>query len=70
MQIMLDANIIVSAILFPQSPITKALKHMISNYKLVLSRYTVDEIEKVFNKKFPHRINEIKNFMEKIPYEL
>jgi len=67
---MLDANVIISAILFPKSIVAKAFKHLIDNYNLVLSKYTIDEIEDVFNEKFPHRINEMRAFMNKIPYEL
>jgi putative PIN family toxin of toxin-antitoxin system len=70
MQIMVDANIIVSAILFPQSIVSGTIKNIISHDKLVLSQYIINEIKDVFNKKFPHRIDEMKKFMEKLPYEL
>jgi putative PIN family toxin of toxin-antitoxin system len=67
---MADANIIVSAILFPKSVIANVLKHLIDNYSLVLSTYTIYEVEDVFNEKFPHRVTEMKDFLQKIPYEL
>jgi predicted nucleic acid-binding protein len=67
---MVDANIVVSAILFPKSVVARAFNHLIDNYNLVLSKYTVDEIEDVFKEKFPHRIIEMKEFMEKTPHEL
>ena len=67
---MVDANIIISAVLFPKSIVANAFKHMIDNYNLVLSKYTIDEVEDVFNEKFPHRINEMRTFMKKISYEL
>ena len=70
MRIMADANIIVSAILFPKSVVANALKHLIDNFSLVLSEYTIYEIEDVFNEKFPHRITEMKEFLKKTPYEL
>ncbi|GHT91727.1 hypothetical protein FACS1894140_2770 [Spirochaetia bacterium] len=70
MQIMVDANILISAILFPQSTVTKVLRHIVSNHILMLSQYTIDETKKVFTKKFPHRIDEMNKFMEKIPYKL
>jgi putative PIN family toxin of toxin-antitoxin system len=66
---MADANIIVSAILFPKSTIANLLKHLIDNFSLVLSKFTIYEIEDVFNEKFPHRINEMKEFLQKTPYE-
>ena len=67
---MLDANIIVSAILFPKSIVSESIKDMILNHKLIISQYTIEEIIKVFNRKFPHRINEMDEFMEKLPYKL
>jgi len=67
---MVDANILISAILFPQSIISEIVKHIIRNSKMILSQYTVDEVYKVFGRKFSHRINEMESFMEKLPYEL
>ena len=70
MRIMVDANIIVSAILFPKSIIAKSFIHLIDNFNLTLCKYTLDEIENVFNKKFPHKSAEMKRFLRKTPYEL
>ena len=70
MRIMVDANIVVSAILFPKSVVARAFNHLIDNHNLVLSKYIIDEIEDVFNEKFPHRITEMKEFIETTPYEL
>jgi predicted nucleic acid-binding protein len=67
---MVDTNIIVSAILFPNSIVAKAFSHLIENYNLALSKYTIFGIEDVFNEKFPHRIMEMKEFIQKTPYEL
>jgi putative PIN family toxin of toxin-antitoxin system len=67
---MVDANIIISAILFPNSIVAKAFNQLIENYDLVLSKYTLFEIEDVFNEKFSHRMMEMKEFMQKTPYEL
>jgi putative PIN family toxin of toxin-antitoxin system len=70
MRIMVDANIIISAILFPKSVVARAFQHMIDNYTLTLSQYTIDEVEDVFNEKFPYKIDEMKIFINKVPYEL
>jgi len=67
---MLDTNIIISAILFPKSIITEIVKHVIINHKIVLSQYSITEINEVFDRKFPHRVNEMEIFMKKLPYEL
>jgi len=52
MRIMVDANIIVSTILFPNSIVAKSFQHLIDNYDLVLSEYTIEEVEDVFNEKY------------------
>ena len=67
---MVDANIIVSAILFPNSIISDTLKHILINNEITLSQYTIDEINDVFARKFPHRINEMEMFLGKLPYSL
>jgi putative PIN family toxin of toxin-antitoxin system len=70
MKIMLDANIIVSAVLFPQSIISEILKHIVLNNEIILSEYTINEIKKVFNKKFSNSINDMENYLDKLPYKL
>ena len=70
MKIMADANIIISAILFPKSIISEVVKHIVYNDRITLSQYTIDEIKEIFNRKFPHRLNEMENYLEKLPYEL
>src|SRR5215510_14702836 len=70
MRIMIDANIIVSAILFPNSNIAKAIDHIGNNFDLIISKYTLEEVEDVFNEKFPHKLSEMYEFMKQVPYEL
>ena len=65
---MLNANIIISAILFPNSIISEVIKHIVANDKIILSQYTINEVIKVFHRKFPHRIDEMEIFLEKLPY--
>lgn len=67
---MIDANVIVSAILFPQSIVSEIIKHIILYNKLTLSQYTIDEVKEVFYRKFPHRVNEMEKFIKNLPYEL
>ncbi|MCL2411647.1 MAG: putative toxin-antitoxin system toxin component, PIN family [Treponema sp.] len=68
MKIMVDANIIISAILFPKSIISEILKHIVLNNEIILSEYTINEIRDVFNRKFPNRTNEMENYLDKLPY--
>jgi putative PIN family toxin of toxin-antitoxin system len=65
-----DTNIIISAGLFPESNIGRVLKHIMQNHNLVLSRYTLDELKEVFEKKFEKRIEYLNQFVENLEYEL
>jgi putative PIN family toxin of toxin-antitoxin system len=67
---MVDANIIISAGLFPESTVGKALGHIVKNHKLVLSKYTLDELRNVFKRKFPDKALFLENFIERLKYEL
>ena len=42
---MVDANILISAILFPKSTVSESVKKMILNGDLIISQYTIDEIK-------------------------
>jgi predicted nucleic acid-binding protein len=58
MEIIVDSNIIVSAILFPNSIVAKVFDFILDNHTLVLSNYIIKEVENVYYEKFPHKINE------------
>ena len=70
MRISVDTNIIISAGLFPESNIGKALKHIMQNHNLVMSQYTLDELKEVFEKKFVRKIEYLNQFVEDLKYEL
>jgi putative PIN family toxin of toxin-antitoxin system len=67
---MVDANIIISAGLFPESIVGKALLHIVKNHKLVLCKYTINEVKSAFKKKFPERIEIFNSFIKELKYEL
>jgi len=67
---MVDANIIISAGLFPESTIGKAFSHIAKNHKLVLCQYIINETENVFKNKFPEKSEHFYEFIKKYKYEL
>jgi putative PIN family toxin of toxin-antitoxin system len=67
---MVDANIIISAGLFPESSVGKVLAHIVKNHKLIICQYTLDELKIVFEKKFPKRIEYLNKFIKELKYEL
>ena len=70
MRIMVDTNIIISAGLFLESIIGKALSHILKNHSLVLCKYTLNELTSVFKNKFSDRITALNSFTRSLNYEL
>ena len=70
MRVMVDANIIVSAGLFPESIVGKTLNHITENHVLVLCKYTLEELAEVFTNKFPDRTKYLNRFIQELKYDL
>ena len=56
MRIMIDTNIIISAILFPNSAPLKFIEEATSKHTIVLCSHIIDELHRVFNKKFEDKL--------------
>lgn len=69
MRVMLDTNIIVSAVLFPKSNLVEAIWKITNSYNLVICSYMVEELQRVFKKKFPNRLEALEEFLTKLSYE-
>lgn len=63
MRVMIDTNIIISAALFPNGSVSKALyKAMQPPFQPVISDYIVDEVHRKFQEKFPEKVTELEAF--------
>ena len=67
---MVDANIIISAGLFPESIVGKTLHNITKNESLVLCKHTLEELSEVFHNKFPDRKKYFHKFIDELKYEL
>ena len=64
MRLLLDTNILVSAALFPRSAVAQAFfKAVMPPYRAVVCDYSMDELRRVFNEKFPDRIADYESFV-------
>ncbi len=64
MRIMIDTNIFISAILFPNSKAASALlKALTPPYQPLTCDYVVDELHRKFREKFPDRMTELEAFL-------
>lgn len=52
MRIMLDTNVLISALLFPGAKMDAMMEYIFTNHQLVLSSYVVDELKSVVRRKF------------------
>ena len=55
MRIMLDTNVLISALLFPSQKFNSIMEYIFAEHELVLSSYVVEELKSVVRRKFPKR---------------
>jgi putative PIN family toxin of toxin-antitoxin system len=64
MRCIIDTNILVSASLFPQSVPAQAFSKATAFPNVaVICDYSIDELRRVYNKKFPHKISAMDEFL-------
>jgi putative PIN family toxin of toxin-antitoxin system len=70
MRVMLDTNVLVSAIVFPNKRMDSLIYKAALDHQLVLSSYIIDELIDVTKRKFPKKIKDVDLFLTQLPYEL
>ena len=70
MRVMIDTNILVSALLFPSERMDQLLYKIITDYRLVLSSYVIDELLEVTRRKFKGKAEAVDALLSQLPYEL
>lgn len=64
MKILLDTNILLSAALFPNGVAAQAyFKAVTYPYSSIVCEYSIDELRRVFNRKFPTRLGALDRFL-------
>ncbi len=63
MRIMLDTNVLISALLFPGAKINAMMDYIFSNHTVVLSSYVVNELKRVVQRKFPKKMDVIEKML-------
>lgn len=69
MRVFVDANVIISAILFPHGKVAAVFAYLLEKHTLIISSYTQNECREVFEKKFPEKVNLIDEFFDGINFE-
>ena len=70
MKVLADTNILISALLYPNSNPGKALMCVAEHHNLVLTDYNIAELRNVTRRKFPHKEADIDVLLSKLTYEL
>lgn len=66
MRIMLDTNVLASAILFPSKNMNKLMESVTQDHDLYLASYVIDELNEVVKRKFPSKQRAIDKFLLRI----
>ena len=70
MRVMIDTNVLISALLFPGSRVHRALEDILASHALVISSFVVDELRAVVQRKFPGKAAVIDALLEQMAFEL
>lgn len=70
MKILVDTNILISAVLFPRSKPAKALIYTAENHEMVLCDQNLTELRKVLSKKVPQALPDAEVLLTELSYDL
>ena len=70
MRVMLDTNVLISALLFPSQHMDKLFEKIFTEHTVVLSTYIIDELYRVCKRKFDAKLVDIDNLLANMNYEL
>ena len=70
MRIMLDTNVLLSAVIFRSKMMWNMMARIMEDHRLVLSSYVIDECYEVVERKKPSLIPALDRLFESIPFEM
>ena len=70
MRVMIDTNILVSALVFPGRSMDALMEALATEHRLVLPSCVLDELLDVVSRKFPGKEEAVDLFLSQLPYEL
>ena len=70
MRVMIDTNVLVSALLFPGQRMNTLMYKVTMEHQLVLSSYVVEELLNVTRRKFPNKVEAVDLLLSQLPFEL
>ena len=70
MRVMLDTNVLISAVVLSSSYLLELLNVLAERHTIVLSTYVIDELKRVTKQKFPGKSGMLEAFLRELPFEL
>ena len=68
MRVMLDTNILVSAVVFYNREIHNMVSKIVADHELILASYVIDELIDVIGRKFPEQLDKVTEFLAELSY--
>jgi len=68
MRVMLDTNVLASAIMFPSKNMNRLIEEIDAHHELYLASYVLEELKEVVKRKFPSRQVALDKFLLKARY--
>ena len=70
MRIMIDTNVLFSALLFPSQKMDSIFDEIANNHTLIICSYVINELHDVTKRKFPTKLAVVAKLLSKMSYEL
>ncbi|MDD3363357.1 MAG: putative toxin-antitoxin system toxin component, PIN family [Syntrophomonas sp.] len=70
MRVMLDTNVLISLLLFPNPRMNAMIELIFTEHELVLSSFVVRELKDVVQRKFPTKVKDVDRLLMKMSYDL
>ena len=70
MRVMLDTNVLLSALLFPGARMNRMMQAIFEEHWLVLSSFVVEELIYVVKRKFPGKLQAVDQLLASMSFEL
>jgi len=70
MRVMIDTNVIISALMFPASVPAKALYRAVEFHEVILCDYIIDEVCRIVAQKRPDLLGVTQELLRAMPYKL
>ncbi len=70
MRIMIDTNILISALFFPRSRVSAFLKSIMDAHSICIASFSITEMKRVAERKFPIEAETVDILLDELSYEL